>query len=123
MVTQNKAAQQRKQAAASAAARAEANGKVEPISFRGLELKLRPKLPLSVIARYGVLRENDIAGSFRILEAMVGREQFSLLMDKLDEEEIDIDDEKGMTEVGELLRSAFIAYGLTEGEAEASDSS
>ena len=125
MATVNKAAKEKAEEtrAKAKAAVAESNGKVEPIDFRGLELTLTPKLPLSVVARFGVLRDDDVVGAFRILEAVIGRSQYQALMDKLDEEEIDVENEKGMTEVGELLNKALARYGLAPGEAEASDNS
>lgn len=106
-----------------AAAQAESNGKVDPIMFHGLELKLKPKLPLSIPMRIGVLRDDDVMGAFRIIESMVGRDQYQLLVDKVDEEGLDTDSEAGMTEIGELLNQALENYGLTQGEAQASDSS
>lgn len=120
MASETKAAAEKK----AAAAKAESNGGVESIPFRGLDLALKPKCPLSVPARAAVLRDQDMIGAFRMLESMLAdRAEYQRLMDKLDEDEVDIDDEEGATQVGDLLRTALERYGLTQGESEASASS
>jgi hypothetical protein len=106
-----------------AAARAESNGQLEPIKFRGIDLKLMPKLPLSVVGRASVLRDDDVPGIFRTLEAILGREQYQLVMDKLDDDSVDVDNEKGIAELGDILSKALEAYGLTPGESQASQDS
>ncbi len=106
-----------------AAAQAEANGGPEPVMFRELELRLNPKLPLSVVARLSVLRDDDVMGAFRIMEAMLGKSEFQRVMDKLDADDVTIDDDSVASEIGELINDALGRYGMTPGEAEASTTS
>jgi len=113
-------------AEADAALAESAEGKV--IEWHGMEISLPPKLRESVIWRWGVLRDGDLAGNARIVESIIGAEQYSAVMDKLDEEgatvNISTDDDESEDEDGEqptspmveLIEAAFGAYGLTAGE-------
>lgn len=103
-----------------AAARREAADEGPTLEFHGLTLQLPAKLPGSVVWRYGILRDNDVIGAARIIESMVGREQYNAIMDKLDEIGVTYDDEEGMTEIGQMAQNILEAYGMSQGEAEAS---
>lgn len=108
---------------AAARAEKETDSKPKVISFRGVELTLPDQLLASVLLRAVRLRDNDLQGSIRMLESVIGSEQLDLVLDKLDADKVMIDDEDGMTEVGTLLNNALHEYGLTGGESPASNDS
>lgn len=85
-----------------------------------IEFQLPEKLLLSVVHRAGILRDDDIAGATKLSEAIIGREEFARLLDKMDELQITVDDEEGATSVGNLINDALAVYGVTPGESEAS---
>ncbi len=114
--------------AAEAKAALQENGDGPTIEFMGLDITLPPKLRESVIWRFGVLREDDFQGIARLVQSVIGTEQFSLILDKLDEEEVYVvepteDDENPVSPMGELLDKALAVYGLTPGESQASKDS
>lgn len=88
-----------------------------------ITLDLPPKLLGSVIFRAGILRDDDVVGSSRLSQAVLGGEQFDRVMDAMDAAGVTTDDEEGMTSLGNLLNSALAMYGLTEGESTASQES
>lgn len=111
------------------AAVAETNGDKKTIDWKPKEgaeeviLELPPKLMGSVVFRAGILRDNDIAGASRLCQAIVGSDQFELILDAMDAANVTTDDEEGMTSLGDLLNKSLALYGLTEGESTASQES
>lgn len=105
------------------AARAEKAEKPRNIGFRGIELELPPKLAASVLPRFWRLRDDDAAGAMRLLESIIGAGNFDRVLDKMDEDGLTVDDEDGLTELGNLISDSLGAYGMTAGESEASESS
>lgn len=85
-----------------------------------LEVQLPKKLKMSVMFRAGVLRDNDGQGASRLIQAVLGDEQFDQVLDIMDAEGQTTDDEEGMTAVGNLLNDALATYGVTPGESQAS---
>lgn len=109
-----------------AAARREAADEEHKVDFRGMELTLPPKLRESVIWRFGVLRETDIAGTARLVQAVIGTQQYQQVLDKLDEDEVYIGESDSGDETSPmviLLRDALASYGLEPGESPASNGS
>jgi hypothetical protein len=85
-----------------------------------VELQLPPKLRASVIFRAGVLRDDDGAAASKLIQAVLGSEQFEQVMDAMDRAGMTIDDEAAMTSIGNLLNDALATYGVTPGKSEAS---
>lgn len=112
-----------KEDAAAAAAQAEANDDKHEVEFQGLTLALPPKLRESVIWRFGILREGDFQGVARLLQSVIGDEQFSRVLDKLDEDEVHVDPDAEVSPMAKLLSDALETYGLSPGESEASSGS
>jgi len=109
--------------AAATAAIAESDEDRVVIEFRGMELDLPPKLKESVVWRFGILREGDFQGNARLIESVIGAEQFARVLDKLDEDDVYLDVESGTSPLIDLMNDALAAYGLSEGESEASTGS
>lgn len=102
-----------------AAALAESEEK--SVTFRGVDIKLAPKLPATLLFD---LTEIEIAGEsplavLRLLRSLVGPEQFRLIRNRVESAEED----DGFEDVGSLVSNIFEQYGLTVGEASASDDS
>lgn len=85
-----------------------------------LELQLPEKLKMSIMFRAGVLRDNDGQGASRLIQAVIGPEQFDDLMDMMDDNGLTVDDEEGMTAIGNLLNDSLASYGMGPGESQAS---
>jgi hypothetical protein len=109
-------------AARAAAARAETS---EPesrtIDFRGLELTLPATMPGAVLFDVGLVDEKDIVGMMRLLDSLIGREQYLQVRAKVAEDGLDV--ETVAEPLGELINDAFGAYGMKPGEAQASSGS
>lgn len=105
------------------AARAEKNGQPKEIEYRGVTLTLPPKLLGSVPFRVGVLRDDDIIGASKLMQSILGEVEFQKVLDKMDEDGIDINDADGLSEVGELIQKALAQYGMSPGESQASAAS
>lgn len=113
---------------AQAAQRESQNGGGPVIEFLGIEITLPPKLRESVIWRAGILREDDFQGTARLVQSVIGAEQFARILDRLDEQEVYViepteDDEEPVSPMGELLDKALSVYGLSLGESQASTDS
>jgi hypothetical protein len=108
--------------AAARAAKKEGSDEEHKIDFLGLEIVLPPKLRESVIWRFGILREDDFQGQAKLIESVIGAEQFAKVLDHLDEEDVfaEPEDEDSKSPMAELINSALGAYGLTAGESQAS---
>jgi hypothetical protein len=108
------------------AAVAEAEGTNHKVTYRvrgrELQLQLPAKLRASVIYRAGVLRDDDGAAASKLIQAVIGPEQFELVLDEMDEADLNIDDEEAMTSMGTLINDALAVFGVTPGESEASQS-
>lgn len=111
------------------AAQAEVNGEGHRLHWgvneddEGLELTLPPKLRLSVVGRASVVREDDVEEIFQLIEAVVGREQYTLVMNELDKQEVTADNEDSAASLGRLLNDALGLYGTSPGESPASPNS
>lgn len=88
-----------------------------------LELVLPPKLLLSVIGRSSTVRQDDVEEIFQLIEAVVGREQYVLVMNQLDKHGVTTDDEEAASSLGRLLNDALTKYGTSSGESQASPDS
>lgn len=106
-----------------AAARREAKNEEHTVTFRGMEIKLPPKLRESVIWRFGVLRRDDLQGAARLVQSVIGTEQFAAVLDKLDEDEVYVDEDAETSPMAELMNDALASYGLEAGESQASNGS
>ena len=126
---QKPAAASKNGAAEAKAAQKEKSGDAPTIEFMGMKIVLPPKLRESVIWRFGILREDDFQGAARLVQSVIGQDQFALILDKLDEEEVfvderaDDDEDPAVSPMAELLEKALAVYGLTPGESKASTDS
>jgi hypothetical protein len=111
--------------AAANAAQEEGSDQEHIIEWMGLEIVLPPKLRESVIWRFGILRDNDFQGQARLIESVIGAEQFAKVLDHLDEEDVyaDPENEDSKSPMAELIDDALGAYGLITGESGASTDS
>lgn len=110
-------------AKAGAAAQAEKKNEEHVIEFRGVEIKLPPKLRESVIWRWGILRDGDVGGVARLIQSIIGESAFDEVLQKLDEDEVYVDPDAETSPLGELMEKALAEYGLTPGESQASNGS
>lgn len=96
-----------------AAARAERNGH-KSCEWRGLVLKLPPKLPASMLFEAAELEDAEtLKPMFRFIESILGPEQFVAWRDKVNQEEIPLDEFDSA--LGELLEAIFDQYGVSLG--------
>jgi hypothetical protein len=78
-------------------------------------------MPGAFLFDMGMVDDNDIVGMMRMLDSLVGREQYAALRRKVIEDGLDF--ESTAEPVAELIRDAFAAYGMVPGEAQASPAS
>jgi hypothetical protein len=103
-----------------AAAKAETTDEQKEITFRGIDLKMPAKLPLSTSFDLAAAEgQDDPFSILRVLASILGPGQVSQIKAKLDEEKLVLD-EVGVKVLSELIETIFAAYGTTSGEAPAS---
>jgi hypothetical protein len=115
------AAKPKAKAAASqkgAAARAEKKATEKPTyDFRGLELTLPKKLPLSIAMKYRSIMKDRDGSQFAfldLLEGVIGRDQYELVERKLDEDGLTLDDDAEV--LTDLIDGVMGALGTSLGE-------
>lgn len=110
----------KKKAAASrkgAAARAETKDQPNTFEFRGLELSLPKKLPLSIAFKWRQVQKDRTGGQFAILdvlEKLIGAEQYEAVEQKIDAEGLTVEDDAEV--LFELIDGVMEAFGTTAGE-------
>jgi hypothetical protein len=100
-----------------AAARAEKTGEGATFEFRGLELQLPSKLPLSIAFQWRKVMKDKNGDQFAILgvlENLIGPEQYEAVEQKIDAEKLTIDDDADV--LVELIDGVMEALGTTSGE-------
>lgn len=109
------------------AAIAEAEGRRKTVDLKVGETEVTLTLPenfrASALARWSVLRDDDVIGALKVLRSVIGGPNYDRMMDVLDDEEVDADSEQFGTIIGNMTQDAITAYGLTPGEVEASPDS
>lgn len=106
-----------------AAATAEAQAEPKRVQFRGIEFTLPDKMPGSLLWDFSDLESTDdaTAATMRMLESLLGRDQYLAARRKVVEDKISFDEIEDV--IGELMKSIFDVYGLDLGKPSASDAS
>lgn len=103
------------------AARAEKKDGPATFDFRGLELVLPKKLPLSFAFKWRQVQKDRNGDQFAILdviETLLGAEQFAAIERQIDEEGLTIDDDAQV--LVDLIEGVIEAFGVSLGESTAS---
>lgn len=112
-------------AARAAAAAAEKGGSEITVRWRKLELVVPARLPLAVAFDLAEAEEDsgglDQQTLFRVLRAVLGRDQFRQVRNAIADESISIDE--GVDVLLDLFQTVTASYGLSPGESSASDGS
>jgi len=106
-----------------AAATSEVTPEPKRIDFRGIEFTLPEKMPGSLLWDFSDLESTDdaTAATMRMLESLLGRDQYLAARRKVVEEGIPFDEIEDV--IGELMASIFDVYGLDLGKQAASGAS
>lgn len=107
------------------AARSEKKGGGQTLTWKGVKLKLpaADKIPGSVLFDFYAIEESNenLASIIGLIESFIGPEQLRWVRQQIASEALSIDDT--IEAVGDLLGAIFEKYGMTPGEAQASQGS